>query len=53
MATEVTYDKVLANTILSGKHIKIIVDLKNGKSKATAWGCDLTYEYVKANGYLS
>ena len=29
--------------------IKIIVDLKVGDKKATAWGCDLTYDYVKIN----
>jgi len=29
--------------------IKILVDLKMGKESATAWGCDLTYDYVKIN----
>jgi len=29
--------------------IKIVVDLKIGDKKATAWGCDLTYDYVKIN----
>ncbi len=29
--------------------IKILIDLKMGKERATAWGCDLTYDYVKIN----
>ncbi|GAI19071.1 unnamed protein product [marine sediment metagenome] len=29
--------------------IKIIIDLKMGELDATAWGCDLTYDYVKIN----
>jgi len=29
--------------------IKILIDLKMGKESATAWGCDLTYDYVKIN----
>ncbi|HNR66049.1 MAG TPA: bifunctional ornithine acetyltransferase/N-acetylglutamate synthase, partial [Atribacterota bacterium] len=29
--------------------IKIIIDLKIGNGKATAWGCDLTHEYVNIN----
>ncbi|GAB4114190.1 MAG: bifunctional glutamate N-acetyltransferase/amino-acid acetyltransferase ArgJ [Candidatus Caldatribacteriota bacterium] len=33
----------------SSEEIKIIIDLKRGKEKATAWGCDLTYDYVKIN----
>ncbi len=33
----------------NSQEIKIIVDLKVGKEKATAWGCDLSYDYVKIN----
>ena len=33
----------------NSKEIKIIIDLKIGKGQARAWGCDLTYEYVKIN----
>jgi DNA-binding NarL/FixJ family response regulator len=36
--------------VLSEKEINIIIDLKVGKENATAWGCDLTYDYVKING---
>lgn len=39
-----------ASVMLSDDEIKINVFLADGKSKATAWGCDLTYEYVKING---
>lgn len=39
-----------AKKILSNDFIKIIINLKNGDYKATAWGCDLTYEYVRING---
>ena len=30
--------------------IEILVDLKSGDAASTAWGCDLTYDYVKING---
>jgi len=33
----------------SSDEVKIIIDLKMGKVNATAWGCDLTYDYVKIN----
>lgn len=36
--------------MLSDDEIKINVTLADGDAKATAWGCDLTYEYVKING---
>lgn len=39
-----------ATKILSDKEVKVIVDIKQGKEEATAWGCDLTYDYVKING---
>ena len=39
-----------AKKVLSEKEIYILVDLNSGECKATAWGCDLTYEYVKING---
>ncbi|WP_147802184.1 bifunctional glutamate N-acetyltransferase/amino-acid acetyltransferase ArgJ [Alkalicoccus halolimnae] len=34
---------------LDQQEISVVVDLKQGDGKATAWGCDLTYEYVKIN----
>ena len=39
-----------ASEILSQKEVKILIDLKTGTETATAWGCDLTYDYVKING---
>ena len=39
-----------AARILSEKEIKIIINLSDGAAEATAWGCDLTYDYVKING---
>ncbi|GAI38801.1 unnamed protein product, partial [marine sediment metagenome] len=33
----------------SSDEVKIIIDLKMGEINATAWGCDLTYDYVKIN----
>ena len=39
-----------AKRILSEKEIEILIGLDDGSGKATAWGCDLTYEYVKING---
>lgn len=44
------FDEALAKKVLSQKEIHIIIDLKDGVKSATAWGCDLTYDYVKING---
>lgn len=47
MATE--YSEEFATKILSGKEVCAIIDMKMGKAMATAWGCDLTYDYIKIN----
>ncbi len=39
-----------AKHILLEKEIKILIELDDGDGKAVAWGCDLTYDYVKING---
>ena len=39
-----------AKKILTEDEIEIYIDLNQGEAKATAWGCDLTYDYVKING---
>nr|WP_300303193.1 bifunctional ornithine acetyltransferase/N-acetylglutamate synthase [Anaerosolibacter sp.] len=39
-----------AKEILDQKYVNIVVDLKDGKYGAVAWGCDLSYDYVKING---
>lgn len=43
------YDEEEATKILSQPEVTIIADMKQGKESATAWGCDLTYDYVKIN----
>lgn len=44
------YSEEEATKILSSSHVTAIADMKDGKETATAWGCDLTYDYVKING---
>jgi len=44
------FDEEKAKKILSEKEVTVVVDLKEGNDSATAWGCDLTYDYVKING---
>lgn len=39
-----------ASVVLSSDEIQILINLNDGEEKATAWGCDLTYDYVKING---
>ena len=46
----VDFSEEKAKEILLEKEIDILVDLKSGDADAVAWGCDLTYEYVKING---
>jgi len=43
------YSEELATKILSAKEVRAVADLKSGSATATAWGCDLTYDYVKIN----
>ncbi|MBR1422472.1 MAG: bifunctional glutamate N-acetyltransferase/amino-acid acetyltransferase ArgJ [Ruminococcus sp.] len=44
------FDEDLALAILKEEDITIFVDLHMGSAEAKAWGCDLTYDYVKING---
>ena len=44
------FDEDRALAILSEKEIRFCCDMKMGVEEATAWGCDLTYDYVKING---
>ena len=46
----VDFSEELAKTILSESEIQILVGLNSGDGSAVAWGCDLTYDYVKING---
>ena len=43
------YSEEEASDILSQKEVQILADMKMGEAEATAWGCDLTYDYVKIN----
>ncbi len=43
------YSEGEATKILSEPEVTAIADMKMGDSSATAWGCDLTYDYVKIN----
>ncbi|MBQ6028254.1 MAG: bifunctional glutamate N-acetyltransferase/amino-acid acetyltransferase ArgJ [Treponema sp.] len=44
------FDEELATKILGREAVQIRVELKDGSAEAKAWGCDLTYDYVKING---
>ena len=46
----VPFSEELAKEILLEKEIEILITLGDGPYGATAWGCDLTYDYVKING---
>ncbi|MDD3693006.1 MAG: bifunctional glutamate N-acetyltransferase/amino-acid acetyltransferase ArgJ [Oscillospiraceae bacterium] len=46
----IDFDERLAKAVLTQKEITISVTLQDGDESATAWGCDLTYDYVKING---
>ena len=43
------YSEEEATRILSEKEVTAVADIKMGEASATAWGCDLTYDYVKIN----
>lgn len=43
------YSEEFATKVLSEKTVKAIADVKMGNETATAWGCDLTFDYVKIN----
>lgn len=47
--TPVVFDEELAAKILAAPEVTIFVDMHEGCEEATAWGCDLTYDYVKIN----
>ena len=46
----IDFSESVAKNVLSADEIEIIVKLNQGNSNAVAWGCDLTYDYVKING---
>ena len=46
----IEFSEEIAKKVLLEKEIEIIIGLNDGEANATAWGCDLTYDYVKING---
>ena len=46
----IPFSEEVAKQVLLQKEIEILVGLNDGEAEATAWGCDLTYDYVKING---
>ena len=45
----VDYSEEEAGKLLAQPEVTIIADMKMGEASACAWGCDLTYDYVKIN----
>ncbi|HKK65376.1 MAG TPA: bifunctional ornithine acetyltransferase/N-acetylglutamate synthase, partial [Clostridia bacterium] len=49
-AAPMPFDEEKAAAILAAAAVEVVIRLYEGTGMATAWGCDLTYEYVKING---
>ena len=49
LAFDGTENLSLAEKVMQNENVNILVNLYQGDSEATAWGCDLTYDYVKIN----
>lgn len=45
-----SYSEEKATELLREEKVTVICDMKEGECRAAAWGCDLTYDYVKING---
>lgn len=43
------FDEEKATAILKQQEVPLLIELNIGEGKATAWGCDLTYDYIKIN----
>jgi glutamate N-acetyltransferase / amino-acid N-acetyltransferase len=46
----VPHEEAEANAALAGGEVRITARLSEGEASASAWGCDLSYEYVRING---
>jgi glutamate N-acetyltransferase/amino-acid N-acetyltransferase len=46
----VPFSEEKAKLVLGAQEVTVLVDLGGGPGEATAWGCDLSYEYVRING---
>lgn len=47
--TPINFSEEDAKKVLKAKEIEVSIELKEGTEEATAWGCDLSYDYVKIN----
>ena len=47
--TPLEFDEEKALEIMKAPEVTVFVDMHEGDAEATAWGCDLTYDYVKIN----
>lgn len=47
--TSIVFDEEKALQIMKADAVTVYVDMHEGEAEATAWGCDLTYDYVKIN----
>ncbi len=47
--TPLAFDEELATNIMKTDAVTVLIDMHEGDASATAWGCDLTYDYVKIN----
>ena len=45
----VTHDSAILKARMRAHEVETVIDLKSGPASATAWGCDLSYDYVKIN----
>ena len=45
----IVFDEEKALQIMKADAVTVYVDMHEGEAEATAWGCDLTYDYVKIN----
>jgi glutamate N-acetyltransferase/amino-acid N-acetyltransferase len=48
--TGLAFDEERAKEILEGREVTVTVDLNQGAADGVAWGCDLSYDYVRING---
>ncbi|MDT4762682.1 bifunctional ornithine acetyltransferase/N-acetylglutamate synthase [Sphaerochaeta sp. PS] len=46
----IPFDEKMAKTILLEREVEVLAELCEGSGEGTAWGCDLSYEYVRING---
>ena len=49
MGDPLEFDEDFATKLMKEEEVIVFVDMHDGDAEATAWGCDLTYDYVKIN----